>query len=394
MYPETSNKLLCEHAMFCRRSVKNSMSIIAVIAVASFVLKAIYFGFMVKESNAVSEQGENVPLLKQVCTGNPDLCSRLDSVFLKMQRPRFFPNGNKIIPPLFDFDLQPCVAGLTPSAVLRSHGECVRTLKRRTSDLEGRHDCVNLTTPDLVTPICVYKESVDQYISVYIRKTGTWEELLLLNIVRLLKVYNNAILLDLGCNVGAFTLAAAKSHAHVVAVDPLLTNLALLSKSLYLGNLTQNVTLVWNAVTSNYSTVTLQKYAGNVGGTAIKFGPSRQEYIWESVNTIKLDDLLEFFIEKPTIIKMDIETQEMNALLGGKLFFQTIDVRVVLMEYNWHKKRHSGIEIITFMENYGFRPFEDSRGHMPLYIESRRQWPGEVFFLKQENFQDFLQTVK
>ena len=62
------------------------------------------------------------------------------------------------------------------------------------------------------------------------------------------------LFLDIGCNIGTYTIAMAHLGRTVVAVDALIDNLQLLNKSLLLGNFQKYVTLNWNAVSDTHTT--------------------------------------------------------------------------------------------------------------------------------------------
>ena len=83
---------------------------------------------------------------------------------------------------------------------------------------------------------------------------------------------------DIGCNVGVYTLTAAVQGHPVVAVDPVVSNLRLLASSLRLANLTSRVTVLLNAITDTPGPVSVHVNPGNIGGSTVKkmSGVSRQ----------------------------------------------------------------------------------------------------------------------
>ncbi|KAK6189127.1 hypothetical protein SNE40_005165 [Patella caerulea] len=136
-------------------------------------------------------------------------------------------------------------------------------------DPQFNHTCVSLKVGKTKTPICVYDSKMDSMISAAVVTHSTWEAEHLEAMEMLLKDNKNIALVDLGCNIGVYTLFAAKLGRKVIAVDPVESNLQLLDKSLKLGKLRDKVTLVHNAVSDNHHKVSIDLRIGNIGGTHV-----------------------------------------------------------------------------------------------------------------------------
>ena len=241
--------------------------------------------------------------------------------------------------------------------------------------------CVRFFSKRNDSVICVYRPHEDVWVSWEILKTGAWE-LDLLNMTRDFYLTEpNMQLLDVGCNIGVFTLNAAILGHNVVALDANKVNLRMLSMSLTLNDLHDKVTLVWNAVSDVYEEVELRSMTGNVGGTFVRpvIGKARTS----TVTTIKIDDLLPTFKGRPALIKMDIEGSEWKALNSAWGFFKEVDVRYVLMEYVNHKGKESGIQIQKFFANFGFLPYKAPQYREALEPHSDLNWTGNVLWIKQ-----------
>ena len=292
----------------------------------------------------------------------------------------------EILLPLDDFVKYPCVPGLPffPASRWIATGKCVRMFNdtKRTSELNNK--CVPLRTSKGTTPICIYDEVEDHFISASLKRSGQWEGDLVKNILDMLNKHPSAEFLDLGCNIGTYSLAAAAFGRHVIAVDAVIDNLELLSKSLTLGKLQDKAILIWNAISDEYSKVALTKYKGNVGGTAIRnlTNDDKKNKDTFVTQTIKLDDLVPLMKGKTVVIKMDIETKEYNALLGGTNFFDNVDIPMIQMEINWHRTRESGPKIVEYLAGRNLAAFADSGKRRPLNVSNIHTWPGDVYFLK------------
>ena len=76
-----------------------------------------------------------------------------------------------------------------------------------------------------------------EYISDFIRKNGCWEPLVSEVLLELLRSKApNTVFVDIGANIGYFTLFAAAEGVPVVAFEPIAANYRLLSKSVEENN--------------------------------------------------------------------------------------------------------------------------------------------------------------
>jgi len=246
-----------------------------------------------------------------------------------------------------------------------------------------KNKCVSLKIPDsqLTTPICVYEKSVDVWISGSLLTSGTWENDIMANIKKALDKDRRTAFLDLGCNIGVFTLMAAKLGHRVVSVDPLRKNLFLLSRSLEQGQLTANVYLLNNAVGDKVEQITLQEYKGNVGGTFVK--PASQSDVVDEDHTavaVTLDHLTPLLANQTVVMKIDVETYEWNALKCGYTFFEKVHVKCIFMEWASHKKTPvSAAGIIGFMKKFSFVPHANNA---QLQFDKNTTWPGDIVWIK------------
>ena len=244
--------------------------------------------------------------------------------------------------------------------------------------------CVLLHSHFVESPICIHDPDEDEVISATLLKQQTWEPNLLYVAGRILTNNRDMKFLDLGCNLGVYTIVAAKLGIDVVAVDPNKQNLRLLTKALSLGGIRNRVTMLWNAVSNVHENVTLNDIIGNIGGSFVETAGSQSDQD-TTVQTIKLDDLIPFFKDTSVFIKIDIETYEWKALQGGEKFFETIDVAYILMEWSYHREHGDGPEIIEFMYKRGHYPHINANYNTQLERENYRSWPDNVLWIKYSN---------
>lgn len=288
--------------------------------------------------------------------------------------------------PLNDFQKYPCLTGLPlfPKETWETDGKCVRTVNTTETGNATKKYCVPLKSLRGTTPICIYPAKNDIWVSGSIQKYGSWEGDLVARLGQLFKSHPDFEFLDIGCNIGAYSVSIAHQGTRVTAIDAMTQNLELLSHSLTLGNLHENVTLIWNAVSNAHNLIKFKPDKNNVGGTRIEnfiFSPSIHSDV-DLGRAITLDDLLPLFKGKSIVIKMDIEETEYNALLGGQRFLNEVNIIAIQMEFMWHRKGQDGPKILEFLLSKGFRPYKDLSKNVHLNSSNMSTWPGDIYFMK------------
>ena len=194
-------------------------------------------------------------------------------------------------------------------------------------------------------PMCLYTATEDKWISSSIYNKVPFEFDLTSKILRILKEDPGLALIDLGANLGLYTLSAAHTTLNqIIAVEPNMPTMARLSKSALLGNITDRVTLVWNAVSNNHTTLALHVDPSNRGDTIVQnvdipctFGKFCRGA--GSIKTITLDDLLPLLRTNRTLIKADVQSHEINVFAEGAIrFFESIHVPIILMEWEYPRR--------------------------------------------------------
>ena len=85
---------------------------------------------------------------------------------------------------------------------------------------------------DLKWNMCVYDAYKDVHVSGSILRSGNWEGMLVSKMIHALRGTPNSMLLDIGGNIGYYTLAAAKAGFHVDVFEPVPLNAAMIQASL------------------------------------------------------------------------------------------------------------------------------------------------------------------
>ena len=171
-------------------------------------------------------------------------------------------------------------------------------------------------------------------------------------------VKTNHIVLDIGANIGYFTLIMAKQCKQVYAFEPQPRNFHTLKKNINLNQLS-NVKLYNMAVAETTGEATLHLCEGIRGMHRIY--PSRWYNEGKTeVETVRISDI----IHDADFIKMDVEGAELGALKGMKNLFNNEGI-TILMEFHPPSIEEYGSkprEIYDFMNSLGFNIKVPSRG--------------------------------
>ncbi|ESO83274.1 hypothetical protein LOTGIDRAFT_169491 [Lottia gigantea] len=257
---------------------------------------------------------------------------------------------------------------------------------------EGRNNFLRavLNSPAGKTPIFVHDLNDDAAVSKQLYDKGIWDPENVGLVHKYLTSYPDLVFMDLGAHVGTFSLMAAKLGRQVWSVDPLRGNLFRLCKSIEIGNFTEQVTVFYTALSDTYSVFNFQTDYKNIGGTRLNqkidvtnFSQNGDATGISVISTVKLDDLLPLVNFKRAFIKMDVEEHEMNVLVGGQRFLDSVDVPYILMEWFWHKKPSGkfGPSIIDYMTKRNYKPFHPATDAL-LSLNDYHNWPIDVLWKK------------
>ena len=283
-----------------------------------------------------------------------------------------------------------------------SPGHCkVHDFKRHLNvDDPVQFECVNSSTAkDL--KVCLHQNDL---VSSYVRTYNAWEPSLTTDILKALKTFPKSIFLDIGANIGAHSLTAAKLGWNVVAVEPNPETVKRLHKSVNLNNLQDQYLLVHNAVSDTRTKLTLFHEPKNFGASSI---------VWErsgegpTVDTILFDDLLEVFPANDAVIKMDIEAAEPRALNQSRAFFKQVKVHVIFMEWDIigkrvfkgqtpdYAERNRTLYMMEYLRLMDFRPALSFDTQNTTYLDDTpfTNWPGDVVWINQ-NALEFINSKK
>jgi FkbM family methyltransferase len=246
--------------------------------------------------------------------------------------------------------------------------------------------CVPMKTVRGNTTICVYPVDVDRFVSLTLVKKGQWEAVESAGFQKLLLENPHMNVIDIGANVGVYTLLGAKLNRRVVAVEANGENIRKIHKSLQLNGFENLVTVVYNAVSDRYEQLQVDlDELHNIGGGHTKpIGTSAPGHSRvDTVSTIFLDDLLEIVTFKQAILKIDIEQYEPKAFRHASKLFKNVDIKYVFMEWRTDNNLLEDYKkvIYSFFDSRGYGAFGDPKFNSKLGTDCAK-WPYDIFWKK------------
>jgi FkbM family methyltransferase len=198
---------------------------------------------------------------------------------------------------------------------------------------------------DIETTICIHDVNKDVWVSGSIWNSGVWEGDIVQKWVTYVKKYKDCLVLDIGANIGQYTMFAAKIGRDVVSVEPFEDNILRIHKASQLENLQGKIKIVKNAISNKRNQLKMlsspKDQPNNIGAQRIKIDENdlslivskdEQKYL---VETILFDDLTNIMPSnyKCAVIKMDIEGFEPYAFQYSNEFFNKYSVEFIIMEW-------------------------------------------------------------
>ena len=148
--------------------------------------------------------------------------------------------------------------------------------------------------------ICLYPIENDN-VSNYIYMHGSWETYITDFLQQAMIEYPDSLFLDVGANIGFFSLLAAAMGHDVIAIEPVNETVSKLQKSVEVNGLQQKILVVENAVSDSRRLVSLARDPVCQGCRHVQETSSGT-----LVETILLDDILPLTKSSVTILKIDV----------------------------------------------------------------------------------------
>lgn len=139
-------------------------------------------------------------------------------------------------------------------------------------------------------------------------------------------IFPGAVVLDVGANIGIYTLLAAKRGARVFAIEADPNNVKVLRHHIKINGFTDRVTVIEMAATATEQTVNLYRDHTNSGHSNLFSGVDPVTVYGNSIDSMELPVV--------DVCKMDIEGSEVAALRGMMQTISKSRQMRMLIEYS------------------------------------------------------------
>jgi FkbM family methyltransferase len=199
-----------------------------------------------------------------------------------------------------------------------------------------------------------------------------------------------SVLLDVGANVGMYTIFAAMTKKMtVVAFEPESQNYALLNSNIAANGLSERVVAYPLALSDKLDVNRLFLSQFGIGGSCHSFGEEvgfdlkpRSSAFSQGSFSISIDELIERqFIPVPHYIKLDVDGFEHKVLNGAKKTLADKRVKEILVELNTHLPEHQAV--IVFLQELGFI-YDENQAQGALRKSGTFEGVGEFIFRRSE----------
>ena len=256
-----------------------------------------------------------------------------------------------------------------------------------------KYHCLRMSIAPYPT-VCVHPPDRDVYISRQLINNGTWEPIIVEKFLKVLRTNPDVGVIDLGANIGVYSLLAAKMRHDVIAVEPYSENVARLLTAATVDNTTQHITILQNAVSDHCGIAAMYFSDANQGDIRVSNSNYVSDLTKHNASCLTLSCLQTFTSFPRAVLKVDIQGNEHRALLSLPQLLQTVDVICIFMEWSLLRTYHgSDMEVsinktlvndlvVMLQDDCGYIPFS-SISDKRLKIAFWYGWPDDVIWRRE-----------
>jgi FkbM family methyltransferase len=268
----------------------------------------------------------------------------------------------------------------------------------------------------LNTKLCIHDSRYDRVVSGQLKQHGLWEPSIVRSFIRQMKETKDANFIDIGSNIGLYSLIAAKYNRSVLSVEPLYENVIRMHKAAHLENIQNRITCIINAISNERKQLSILLMDDNYGGSYVvdnltQMNQQHEFHLTQSsvlVNSILLDDLVDVISDRMTsgnkfILKIDIEGYEAFAFDKSERFFKMLQIVAIFIEIGKIQEKLKNFDFNNSMNNSNntylrdyyikvvkmfdlfkkldYEPYE-TNGFNKLEYTKWRHWPWDVYLRK------------
>ena len=189
----------------------------------------------------------------------------------------------------------------------------------------------------------------DEYISNCVRKKGFWEAYTTEVLMELFKYRPNTIFVDIGANIGYFSIIAASYGINVIAFEPVQANSDLFEISIGLNGCEKLITLYKIPLSDRIENISLNICNYNMGLCSSRDLDNTDYTIKTTTST--LDNFDSHFGGYNLIVKIDVECMEQKVLQGMLRTLEAGKITHIIIEM---EKYNQAIKDIMLCYKYDY----------------------------------------
>lgn len=239
---------------------------------------------------------------------------------------------------------------------------------------------------NMTFPICIYTAVDDSPLSAFLLQRRTYFEASEISrCLQLLRLDRRLQLVDIGANVGFWSLPAARM-TNVLSVEPNWRSMSRLAKAVNLGSVSSNITLIHNAISNVRTTLNMGVQPTNQGDAFLIYTSKCKKAHCNTlppIKTILLNDLLPLMRSRAAILKVDVQGNEVNVFTDTSAgrFFDYVNVPLVFIEWLLCKRHSPKVvkRLINFFYSRNYTAFKLDNSKVKKHYLS---WPANMLFKK------------
>jgi len=232
---------------------------------------------------------------------------------------------------------------------------------------EKKIEIKNAVFEDINLKMFIYKKT--DGVSINISKNKVWERKETKSILSALNYFsvkknilkNDIFILDVGANIGWYSLILGKRGYNIVSFEPSKINYYILLKN-YCLNKDIKVTIINKGLDNELNNCTLYHPSNNIGDAIIIKDQQNIDFNYyekEVIKLTKLDNYLTFLCKKNlALIKLDIEGSESKALESGYDLISKYNIPFIFMEWSLYLMKKRGTDpksLLEMLEKNGYK---------------------------------------
>ncbi|WP_440676615.1 FkbM family methyltransferase [Candidatus Pelagibacter sp. HIMB1593] len=192
------------------------------------------------------------------------------------------------------------------------------------------------------------------------------------------------LFVDIGANIGAYTILAASKNSKVIAVEPIPSSYEILKKNILLNDFSNTVDIYNVAISDKDESL---KFSNNLDALnhVLVNGEKYSDII--NIPAVKLDQILNGRI--PKFIKIDVEGYESKVIDGAENIFSHNDLKCIIIELIGGGKNYSFDEDALHKKllNYGFSTYTYIPSSKKLVsLQQKKNSNKNTIYLKKDFF--------